>query len=125
MNQDLDICFFCHRPIETNAYQIEGKWLHEGSCLEKASGLKLEKLLERKLIEGETIVYSNGTKRWFKNGKQHRDNDRPAVIYSDGTKLWYKDGQRHRDNDNPAVIYSDGAKYWFKDGKEYYPKEAK
>ena len=149
MSPELDICFFCHKPIETNAYQIEGKWLHKKNCLEKASGLKLEKLLERKLTEGEMSAYSDGTKHWFKNGKRHRDNDKPAAIYTNGTKCWYKNGKCHRDNDKPAIIRSDGTKYWFKDGechrdndrpaityangskywykndKEYCPKEAK
>ena len=125
MNLDLDICFFCHKPIETNAYQIEGKWLHEGSCLEKASGLKLEKLLERKLTEGKMIVCSNGTKYWLKNSQYHRDNDKPALILADGTKYWFKNGKCHRDNDKPAMIYSNGSMYWFKDGKECCPQEAK
>ena len=43
-------------------------------------------------------------KKWFKDGKLHRDGDLPAVITSDGTRIWYRHGKRHRDGDLPAVI---------------------
>jgi hypothetical protein len=62
------------------------------------------------------IIYSDGTKYWYKDGKRHRDNDEPAYIGSDGTKCWYKDGKCHRDNDEPAITYSDGTKYWYING---------
>ena len=39
--------------------------------------------------------YQNGTKRWFKNGIIHRDNDLPAYIGSNGTKAWYKNGEEY------------------------------
>ena len=48
------------------------------------------------------------------NGVLHRD-DGPAVIFSNGSKAWYKNGERHRE-DGPAVIYSDGSKVWYKNG---------
>ena len=38
------------------------------------------------------IIDENGTKRWYKDDKLHRDNDLPAVIYADGTQKWYVDG---------------------------------
>lgn len=59
---------------------------------------------------------SDGTQRWFKNNKLHRDTD-PAIIYANGTKVWYKKGDRHR-LDGPAVENRDGTKYWYYEGKE-------
>ena len=35
-------------------------------------------------------IRANGSKWWFQNGEQHRDNDQPALIYADGTKSWYQ-----------------------------------
>ena len=35
-----------------------------------------------------------GTKRWFKDGKLHRD-DGPAVIWSDDEQYWYKNDERY------------------------------
>jgi len=40
----------------------------------------------------ETITYPNRTKKWYQNGKLHRDNDLPAVTYPNGTKKWYQNG---------------------------------
>jgi len=68
------------------------------------------------------VIYSSGTKEWYRNGQRHRDNDKPAVIYSSGSKEWYQNNQLHRDNDQPAVIYDDGTKHWYRNGKEYIPK---
>ena len=58
----------------------------------------------------------------------HLFDDEPALIYNDGTKFWYKDGKLHRDNNLPAVIrsngdvefYKNGKQYWFINNKEYY-----
>ena len=49
----------------------------------------------------ETNTDECGNKEWYKNGKRHRDDDKPAVCeattrqgaiveWIDGTKLWYK-----------------------------------
>ncbi len=51
-----------------------------------------------------------------KNGKIHRNNDKPAVIFSNKTKKWYINGQRHRLY-APAIITSDKKEYWFIDDK--------
>ncbi|MDP2696414.1 MAG: hypothetical protein Q8O87_04190 [bacterium] len=92
------------------------------------------------------IITYNGEKRWYKNGKRHRE-DGPAIEYADGTKSWYindnslteeefnlqmrskpirtehgnrvewrLDGERHRD-DGPAVEWSNGTKSWYINGK--------
>lgn len=81
------------------------------------------------------IEYVNGKvskKRWFKNGKLHRENDKPAFVihrYNDKGKDflirqdWYIDGKQHRDNDKPASIrfYDNNTMwlesyYWYRDG---------
>ena len=61
------------------------------------------------------VIYANGTCRWYKSGKQHRDGDEPAVVCADGTRCWYKNGKLHRDGDEPAVIYTDGTRWWYRD----------
>ncbi len=58
---------------------------------------------------------SDGTQRWYKDGKRHRE-DGPAYINPNGTQSWYKDGNLHRE-DGPAIIYTNGRQYWYKDGK--------
>ena len=49
------------------------------------------------VLEPEDIytekVDRNGTKRYYKNGKPHRDGDEPAIIFSDGYKAYYKNGE--------------------------------
>ena len=64
----------------------------------------------------EVWEYSNGDKHWYKDGKAHREDDKPAVELSSGDKYWYKDGLPHRDG-GPAVEQINGDKYWYKDGK--------
>jgi len=62
---------------------------------------------------------------------QHSFDDEPAIIWSGGTKYWYKDGLLHRDNNLPALIFSDGDCgyykneniYWFINDTEYYNYE--
>lgn len=67
--------------------------------------------------DGECIVrtFSNGGKRWIRNGLAHR-LDGPAVEDADGYKAWYLDGKRHR-IDGPALIYPNGSKTWYRYGK--------
>jgi hypothetical protein len=68
-------------------------------------------------------IDTDGTKRWYKNGKLHRD-DGPAVEFANGDKGWYRNGQFHRD-DGPALEYADGTKRWYKDGVLYEPSSLK
>ena len=44
------------------------------------------------MSQPEMKVNSNGTKRWYLNGKLHRE-DGPAIEWSDGTKEWYLNGK--------------------------------
>src|SRR3989344_2097281 len=62
-------------------------------------------------------IFWHETQIWYKNGKRHRENDKPAVVWSDGTQEWYKNGQLHRENDKPATVWSDGTQEWYKNGK--------
>jgi len=58
-----------------------------------------------------------GTKRWFLNGKYHRE-DGPAVEYADGYRAWYLNGKRNRE-DGPAIEYANGDKEWHLNGKRH------
>jgi hypothetical protein len=73
------------------------------------------------MIEYTVKVYPNGTKKWYLNGKLHRE-DGPAVEYPSGSKSWYLNGQRHREG-GPAGEYSDGTKRWWLNGKELTEEE--
>ena len=53
----------------------------------------------------------DGSKRWFLNGKLHRE-DGPAVEWSNGSKRWFLNGKYHRE-DGPACEYADGEKVWY------------
>ena len=59
------------------------------------------------------IEFPDGSKSWYKNGKRHRENDKPAIEYLSGTKVWYINGKRHRENDKPAIEWSNGRKEWW------------
>ena len=66
-------------------------------------------VLHRK--DGPAIEHSNGSKKWYIQGKLHR-MDGPAIEYPDGTKYWYFQGKHHRE-DGPATEYFDGSKFWY------------
>ena len=68
-------------------------------------------------INGPSLIYKNGNKYWYVNGKQHR-LDGPAVILNSGDKVWYKNGEIHRE-DGPAVIWYDGDEEWWQHGKKH------
>ena len=55
----------------------------------------------------------------YRNDKgQYHRTDGPAVIYNNGTKVWYKDGKKHRIN-GPAFIWPNGTKSWWIEGENY------
>jgi len=39
------------------------------------------------------VIWSNGSKFWYENGKLYKDGDKPAVTHPNGTKWWYKNGK--------------------------------
>ena len=69
------------------------------------------------MIEYTVKVDNDGTKRWFLNGKQHRE-DGPAAEWSSGDKFWYLNGELHRE-DGPAIEGGNGTKRWYLNGQEY------
>ena len=73
------------------------------------------------MIEYTVKVYPNGSKRWYLNGKLHRE-DGPAIEYPNGSKRWYLNGKVHRE-DGPAVENFNGSKYWYLNGKELTEEE--
>jgi hypothetical protein len=81
---------------------------------------------------GDAPAYDDEIKKlWYKNGRLHREGDKPAVITSDGKKEYWKngnlykkedsnaqrwydeDGNPHRDNMLPAVIQGDDKLFYF------------
>ena len=79
------------------------------------------------MTQPKTITDSFGTKRWYLNGKRHRE-DGPAVIYSNGDTIWYLNGKLHRTN-GPAVEFfnnnniNPNIEQWWINGKEFTKKE--
>jgi hypothetical protein len=67
------------------------------------------------------ITDKYGTKRWYLNGKLHRE-DGAALEYPTGTKYWCLNGNLHRE-DGPAMELSNGGKEWFLNGQLVYSKD--
>ena len=70
---------------------------------------------------GPAVIWSDGTKRFYLNGKLHNENG-PAIIYSDGAKYFYLNGKLHNEN-GPAIIRPDGSKEFYLNHKEYSEQE--
>jgi len=66
-------------------------------------------------------VFDDGTKKWYLNGKLHRE-DGPAIEYASGTKEWWLNGNLHRE-DGPAIEWANGVKEWYVNGKEFIEEE--
>jgi len=61
------------------------------------------------------IIDFYGNKKWInENYNLHRD-DGPAIIYCNGDKTWYQDGKIHR-VDGPAYIRVNGYQEWWING---------
>jgi hypothetical protein len=69
---------------------------------------------------GPAIEHTNGHKSWYLNGKCHRE-DGPAIECPDGTKYWFLNGKRHRE-DGPAAKFANRGKEWFLNNKEVHPE---
>jgi hypothetical protein len=50
--------------------------------------------INNELADG-MYIDSNGDIYWYKNGKLHNENDKPAIIQNDGYKLWFKKGKQY------------------------------
>ena len=68
-------------------------------------------------LDGPAVELSDGTKKWYQNGKYHR-LDGPARELSNGYKEWWQNGKYHR-LDGPAYEGNDGTKAWWIEGKYY------
>ena len=75
--------------------------------------------INNELADG-MYIDDDGDLYWYKKGKMHRDNDKPAVMYSSGYKAWFQNGLRHRDGNKPAIIRGNGDKLWYKNGVRYH-----
>lgn len=59
------------------------------------------------------IVHPDGREEYWVNGKRHRDGDEPALVRPNGIIEYWVNGHLHRDNDKPAIIFPDGSEqYW-------------
>jgi hypothetical protein len=71
-----------------------------------------------KKLEPEYVVCEFGDRRSYNTqGRLQSFYDCPSLIYSDGTKYWHKNGKIHRDNNLPAILWGDVDKEWWIDGK--------
>ncbi len=59
----------------------------------------------------ECIVGELGNKRWYLNGKLHREGG-PAIEYTDGLTIWYLNGLIHRET-GPAIEGIDDTRAWW------------
>ncbi len=66
------------------------------------------------MIEDGLYLNERGSKFWYKNGLQHRE-DGPAVIYCDGSKEWFYDSQIM---DKPILIDISNQEEWWYEGEK-------
>ena len=88
------------------------------------------------------VENSNGSRYYYRDGKLHREKDKPAIEYSEGSiayyrngkrhrdggpaiknpgkhEMWYQDDKLHRDDGGPAITELDGKKLWFQNNKPH------
>ena len=54
------------------------------------------------------VIDSNGTKYWFnKQGQRHRE-DGPAVVWSDGCKEWWLNGKQYTEEEYVMIQFMKG-----------------
>lgn len=95
-----------------------------------ASLLKGNKHLPKKVLDivdrseyvslgsGKEMIFDfSGNKRWYLNGKLHRE-DGPARTTSIGLQEWYLNGSRHRE-DGPALIVPGVSESWYLNGSRH------
>ena len=64
------------------------------------------------------IEHRNGTIEHFNENNHWHREDGPAVIYPDGRKEWWINGKYHRE-DGPAIVDPNGTKIWCLNGQDY------
>ena len=70
-------------------------------------------------MSNERIIDEEGSTRWYRDGRLHRDGDLPAFEGIRGVECWYKDGRLHRDNNLPAVVYKGRPQEYHFEGQQY------
>jgi len=73
-----------------------------------------KEIAQRLSGELKIIIDETGIKRWYLNGKLHRENG-PAIEYAYGSKEWWLNGKLHRE-DGPAIELIAGYKVWWFNG---------
>lgn len=107
------------------------RWTDEGSEIVKLGDLlskrsrgnkttKSENIGKTKIVEKKvTKTKSGNVIEYFKNGKRHREGDKPAIIRAIGTLEYYLHGKKHREGDKPAVVRTNGTEEYFINGKRH------
>ena len=112
---DMDPCQYFLNGIEYNKEEFYKKIMNKKNPAVKEKVYTVEEF-NRLPINERTgcLKHSSGDKRWFKEGKLHREGG-PAIEFVDGEKRWFKEGKLHRE-DGPAIEWADGYKeFWLKD----------
>ena len=64
-------------------------------------------------------IYPEGLQEWWSHGLQHREGDQPAVVRAGSLREWWWRGLRHREGDKPAIVWPDGTQEWWWHGKRH------
>lgn len=112
-------------------HRIEQEWRTEGS-IDRGLDLPGEINETREFDSNGVLAHESSTSKWYKNGKFHRDGDKPAYVYKERrldlppgeySLVWeicfYKNNRQHRDGDKPSFVHS---RHGFDNG-EYYSYE--
>jgi len=70
---------------------------------------------------GPAIVWLNGSKEYWINGKLHNESG-PAIMRPDGYKVYYIHGELHNEF-GPAIVRSDGSKAYYLHDKKLTESE--
>jgi len=93
-------------------------WYYEGTRINCSSTKEFLQIIKLTFVKGMRVVkYRNRTETRNNKNECHSFNDEPAIIYSNGTKVWYKEGKHHREN-GPTCEWFDGYKEWYYEGNK-------
>ena len=73
------------------------------------------------MIKIEVVSLYNAIVFYIKGTKVPHREDGPAIIFNNGKKEWWINGKRHRE-DGPAIEFPTGDEMWALEGR-YYSKE--
>ena len=71
--------------------------------------------------DGPAIEWANSSKQWYRNGKLHRE-DGPAIEWANGTRFWYLNRKLHRE-DGPAIEWASGTREWYLNDRQLTESE--